>query len=391
MKLEIDKFDYFGRGIGYNNKKIIFVDKALPREIVDASITKEKKDYCNAKTIEIIKKSKDRIKPLCPNYSKCGGCYFLHATYNLEKKFKIEKAKELLGRCDSFHETSNLNYRNKVTLHVKDNKIGLFEEKTNNLVNINYCHLLNDRINKVINDLNKINMNDYHITKIIIKCNQDKLLLSLDGKIDETFINQFDYVDTIICKNKIVKGKGYLKEIIDNKVFKITQEAFFQINREALININHIIKYYLNNKNIHHALDLYSGTSLWGILISNNVGKVTSVEINKEACQNALANIKNNNIENINVINGKVEDYIDTFKDIDLVIIDPPRSGLDKKTREYLKRINSRYLIYISCDMLSLKRDLEDLKSAYKIEMVNLVDMFKRTYHCEVVTILEVR
>ena len=133
---------------------------------------------------------------------------------------------------------------------------------------------------------------------------------------------------------------------------------------------------------------MYSGTSLWGILISDYVKKVTSVEINKESCNNALINIQRNEIDNIKVINGKVEDYIDTFKSIDLVIIDPPRSGIDKKTREYLKIINSKYIIYISCDMFTLKRDLEDLKEIYEIKDISLVDMFKRTYHVETVCLL---
>ena len=94
-------------------------------------------------------------------------------------------------------------------------------------------------------------------------------------------------------------------------------------------------------------------------------------------------------VNNIEVINGNVEDYIDKFKNIDLIIIDPPRSGLDKKTREYLKRINSKYIIYVSCDMQTLKRDLIDLNENYKIDNINLVDMFRGTYHCESICLLE--
>ena len=203
------------------------------------------------------------------------------------------------------------------------------------------------------------------------------------------FINKFDYVDTIISDDIIVKGKGYIEEIIDNKIFKITPRAFFQVNKEGLENINKIIKDFIKNKKIKNVLDLYSGTSLWGILVSEYVENITGVEINKEACESAKDNIKKNNIKNIKVINGDVKDYIDEFNDIDLVIVDPPRSGLDKKTREYLKKINSKYIIYISCDMMSLKRDLDELKENYGIQTIDLVDMFKRTYHCESIVILK--
>ena len=389
MKLKIIKFDHFGRGISKDNEKIIFVDKALPEEIVDVIITKENKKYSEARIINIEKKNQKRKEVICPYYEKCGGCNLLHMSYDLEKEFKKDKAMELLHQCDNFYETKKLNYRNKCTLHVKDNKIGYYKEKTNEIVTIDYCYLLDERINKVISDLKSISMGDYAINKIIIKSHNNQLLMEVDGIVDDFFIDYFNDVDTIISNKKIVKGKGYLEEVISNKTFKITSEAFFQVNKEGLENINRIIHHFIANKKIINALDLYSGTSLWGILISDLAEKITCVEVNIEATDNAKWNIKRNNISNIKVINGKVEDYIDSFKDIDLVIIDPPRSGLDKKTINYLKRINSKYLIYVSCDMQTLKRDLNDLEDSYNLLEVNLVDMFKMTYHCEVVTILE--
>lgn len=387
MKVNITKFDHFGRGIGKVENKIIFVNKALPGEIVDANISNTKKNYLEGNIKEIIKPSGAREKPICPYYDKCGGCIFLHTTYLTEKEFKINKAKELLARCDNFYETKKLNYRNKVTLHVKDNKIGLYEEKSKDIVNIDYCYLLDDKINKVIYDLNSMDLSKFET--IIIKTNQNKILLDVDGIVDEDFINNFDYIDTIISKNKIVKGNGFIEEIINNKTFKIMPKAFFQVNKEGLENINKIIQRFLDDKNINKALDLYSGISLWSILISNKVKDVVSIEINKEATLSAKDNIKKNNISNIKVINGDVKDYIDKFNNIDLAIIDPPRSGLDKKTRDYLKKINSKYIIYISCDMATLKRDLEELKQEYMIDEIDLVDMFRETYHCESIVILE--
>ena len=389
MKVGINKFDHFGRGLGKLNDKVIFIDKALPEEIVDVEITNEKKNYLEGKINRVIKESDSRVKPICPLFNKCGGCNFLHTSYETEKNFKLEKGIELLGKIDNFYETKELNYRNKVTLHIKNNRLGFYEEKSNNIIEVDYCYLLNDSINKVIKDLNKIDFNNYKATRIIIKANQNKTLLDIDSNVDNNFLNTFNYVDTIISNKKVVKGNGYIEEVIDNKIFKITSEAFFQVNKEGLENINRIIQEFLNDKNIKMVLDLYSGTSLWGILVSNKVKEVTSIEINKEATLNAKENIKKNNINNIKVINGDVKDYIDKFRDIDLVIIDPPRSGLDKKTREYLKTINSKYIIYVSCDMQTLKRDLIDLNENYKTNSINLVDMFRGTYHCESIVILE--
>ena len=389
MEVNINKFDHFGRGLGKINDKVIFVKQALPEEIVDVDVITEKKNYEVGKITKIIKESDSRVKPICPLFDKCGGCNFLHTTYETEKKFKLGKGIELLGKIDNFYETKELNYRNKVTLHVKGNKFGFYKENSNDLVEVDYCYLLKDNINKVIKNLNEIDLLKYNIKTIVIKSNQDKLLLDIDSKIDDSFISKFDYVDTIISNRKIVKGTGFIEEIIDNKVFKITREAFFQVNKAGLENINKIISDFLKNKKINNVLDLYSGTSLWGILVSDKVKEVTSIEINKEACLNAHDNLQKNNINNVKVINGDVANYIDKFKDIDLVIIDPPRSGLDKKTREYLKRINSKYIIYVSCDMQTLKRDLYELNETYKTNSINLVDMFRGTYHCESITILE--
>ncbi len=386
MEVKIIKFDHFARGISYINDKVIFVNNALPGEIVDIEIIKEKSKYLEGKVLSIKEKNDKRIACICPYYNSCGGCNLLHMQYVLEKEFKINKAKELLGRCDNFYETESLNYRNKVTLHVKNGKLGFYREKSNDIIEINYCYLLNNKINEVIKKLREINLDK--VNEIVIKSNDKDILLHIKGQIDNKELSKLN-INNIIINNKLITGKNYIEEEINGKVFKITSDAFFQVNKEGLLNIYQVINKYLKDKNINNALDLYSGIGLWGILISDNVKNCTCIEINSEACQNALDNIKENNIHNVKIINGKVEDYIDSFNNIDLVIIDPPRSGLDKKTIDYLKRIKAQYFIYVSCDMQTLKRDLIELSEIYEIKEVNLIDMFKRTYHCEVVTILE--
>ena len=388
MEVKVLKFDHFGRGLSKINDKVVFTIHALPNEIVDISIIKEKSHFMEGKIDKIIKPSSLRINPICPYFDKCGGCDFLHTTYDTEKEFKINKAKEVLGKVDNFYETPDLFYRNKCTLHVKNNKIGYYEKSSNNIITIDKCYLVNEKINNVISDLQKFDFQNLNVTKIIIKTNQDKILLWLDNDVNDLFMKEFSYIDIIICNNKVIKGNGYLEEEIDNKIFKITKEAFFQVNKVGLLNINKIIQDYLKNKSINHALDLYSGTGLWGILISNSVNNVTCIELNKEACLNAKDNLIKNRVTNVKIINGDVADYIDKFNNIDLVITDPPRSGLDKKTIEYLKRIKSKYFIYVSCDMQTLKRDLDLLNDVYKINEVNLVDMFRGTYHVECVCLL---
>ena len=387
MEVKIEKLDNFGNGISHIDNKIVFVKRALPGEIVDIEIYKEKKDLAFAKIVNIIEPSKDRKKPICPYYDRCGGCDFLHTTDEVEKEFKINKAKYLFNRCDNYYETENLNYRNKIVLHSKNGRYGLYQEETNDLVEIDYCYIVDYKINEIIKSLKKDNIwGDFDIT---IRNFDGDILLFLDGKINNLcFYDTTKIVKTIIVNKQVIVGKGYAYFYINDYKIRLGARSFFQVNLEGLNNIHKIIKKFLDKKEIIHALDLYSGVSLWSILFNKEIKEIDSIEVNEEACLNAKDNILENNINNINIINGKVEDNIDKFKDIDLVITDPPRSGMDKKTIEYLTKINSKYIIYISCNMDTLKRDL-DLLSNYEMVELDLVNMFKKTYHCEVVTILE--
>ncbi len=387
MIIKINKLDSFGNGIAYIDNKTVFVKRALPGETVEIEIYKEKKNISFAKIINILEPSSERRKSICPYYDRCGGCDFLHTTDEVEKEFKINKAKYLFNRCDNYYETENLNYRNKVVLHSKNGHYGFYQEETNDLVEIDYCYIADYKINEIIKSLRKDNIwGDFDVT---IRSFDGDILLSLDGDINNiTFYDTAKIVKTIIVNNQVILGNGYLYFYINDYKIRLGSKAFFQVNLEGLNNIYKIISNFLKDKKINKALDLYSGVSLWSILINKFVDNIDSIEINEEACLNGKNNLIENNIHNVNIINGKVEDYIDKFSDIDLVITDPPRSGMDKKTIDYLLKINSKYIIYISCNMDTLKRDLDRFDN-YELKELDLVNMFKRTYHCEVVTILE--
>ena len=387
MEVKTNKFDHLGGGIAKDNNEVIFVKRALPNEIVDIDIIKEKKNFKEAKITKIIKSNNERCSSICPYYDNCGGCDFMHANYSLEKDFKINKCIELFNIKPNFYDTNEYNYRNKVTLHIKDSKLGFYNEKTHDITAIDYCYLLNDKINNIIKELNiYLQNNKSKIEEIIIRSTKESMLY-IKGELPTDFSNYFSFVDTIIVNDKVIKGKGYIEENINNYSFKISPKSFFQVNSSGLENIFNILKNRLTT-NYQNALDLYSGTSVMGILISNLCNKVISIESNKSSCNDALDNIKNNNITNIEVINDKVENIIDKLENIDLIIVDPPRSGLDNKTIEYLNKLNPKTIVYISCNMITLKRDI-NLLNNYQIKSIDLVNMFPKTYHCESIIVLE--
>ena len=375
MEIEILDFDDLGSGLGKINEKVCFVKNGLPKEILKVKIVKENKNYSNCEIENIILKNKNRINPICPFYQECGGCNFLHATKSLENKFKIKKGEKFLGKIEKFYETREFNYRNKVIFHVKNGDIGFFKEKTNELVSINYCYLLNDKINEVLKLFLKNKDLNFNGNILIRVNNLEDSLVAITGSykyID--LIKTSNLITNLIYNDKVIKGNSYFYEVVSNYKFKVSYKSFFQVNLDGIISIKIILESFLQDKNIRNALDLYSGTSVLGIIISKYVKNVISVEENKSSTDDALINKELNKINNLQVINGRVEDYIDTFKDIDLIILDPARRGLDLKTISYLKKIKSKYL-----------------KDDYEVLENYLVDMFPRTNEVESVSILKLK
>ena len=389
--VKIEKYDDLGQGICKIDNKVCFIKKAIPCEEVDVKITKVKKHYNEGIITNIIKSSQERVNPICPYYNKCGGCDFLHVTEEEEKKFKIDRCLRYFGKTNKFYDTND-NYREKVIIHIYNNQLGYYEEESNTIVSIDYCYLVDNTINNIITIL-KENLSKNDKGEILIRCNNKKeVLVAIKGKfsnIDK--LKNTAIISNLIYNDKILKGNDYLYEEIEAYKFKVHYNSFFQVNKKGLESISKIFKEFFNKKKIGNVLDLYSGTGVLGILVSSLVKKVISVEMNKNATSDAKENIKLNNIANIEIIEGKVEDYINTFQNvhIDLVIVDPARRGLDKKTISYLNQIRTKYIIYISCNIHSLKRDLELLKENYIIDEVNIVDMFKRTTHVESIALLK--
>ena len=161
----------FGNAITKIDNKVVFVEKALQDETLKVQIIKDYKNYQIAKIIKIIKPNKNRIKPICKYYDKCGGCTFLHTTYDEELSIKENYIKELFKdyKVKNIIKTKEYNYRNKVTLHIKNKKLGYYQKGTNELVEIDTCHLLKEQLNEVIKILKTIDLKD--IKEIIIRTN----------------------------------------------------------------------------------------------------------------------------------------------------------------------------------------------------------------------------
>ena len=217
-------------------------------------------------------------------------------------------------------------------------------------------------------------------------------MLIINGECNkELLIDSFKDINSIYLNDNLIYGKNSITEIINDLYFEVYPRSFFQVNYNVMLKMyNKVIDYYKEHKDLK-VLDLYCGTGTIGMLVSKYSKYVLGIEVNSDAVISANKNKTRNNIVNIDFICGKVEDNIDSINGIDSIVVDPPRAGLDKYTIDNIIRLNPSSLIYISCDPVTLARDLNILKDYYDIKEIEVFDMFPNTYHCESVCILERR
>ena len=399
MAYKILRLDDYGRGITKVDDKICFVNNALEDEEVEISIINDKSKFMEADSKELNNISINRQHVKCPYYFTCGGCNIAHMKYDKQLDFKKNKVINILSRYADINYVVNdilpskeFGYRNKVVLKVENGKLGLFKDSSNTLVEIDKCLLCKDKINKTIEVLKSIDLTN--IREIFIRVNfNDEILLVLTGNnIDRMYYMDLDIDNIVIIDNgeeSIVKGNNYLIDMIGDIKYKVSYESFFQVNYIGVNKLYEQVKKYALEEENDIILDLYCGTGSIALYLNECAKKIYGVEINSKAVEDANYNKGLNNINNVEFLCSDVGLIKDKYKNVDLVVVDPPRSGLSKSAIRNVLDIASERIIYVSCDPFTLARDLKVLKEEYTIKEVKVVDMFPNTYHCESITILE--
>ncbi len=386
-----EKMTFGGDCIAKIDKKTVFIPYAIPGEKFKIQITEEKRDYCRAKIVEILEKSPHRVEPICPLYEKCGGCNLMHIDYEEQKNLKKQILKDLfLYNKITPPEIEVISgepfgYRNRFQL----TNGSLSEKKSNNLISVENCPIAVKEINDYLKEtpVNKRPKNRCHIfagKELIENPLTNKKIYIAE---QEEIKNQ-----SIKIKNKNIKQikKRYSGTMISNentatvnilgKNISFDVRGFFQSNLSVLEKtINEVTKF-LSGENV---LDMYSGCGTFSVFLKDKFEKVTLVEHNRDALVLAEKNLAGCKHESFG-LSGEKWAAMQTKNDFNAVVIDPPRSGIEKSVLNYLCHSEIPVIRSVSCDPATHARDAKALIDAgYELEKLYLLDFYPQSSHIE--------
>ena len=439
VEVIIDDIGSSGEGIAHVENFTVFVPFTLPQEKCEIHVLKVKDNLAWAKLLRVIDKNPNRVEPKCAYYGKCGGCVIEHASAECELKFKEQKiitafrknAAKNLESVTMFDSDKEYFYRNKCAFPVRNidgvSKVCMFRGNSHNPIAIESCALADKNINKVISIFNDyINNNSIsafneetqtglvkflvvrvvnNVPLITIVINGDKIK-NINYFIDKIAIefekfglnlNINKQNNNIILSNKFqyVYGEKELVSCEYGITYPVSSLSFLQIN-DYIKNLIYTKVLDLIEKD-DIVIDAYSGAGLLSAILAKKAKMVYGIEIIKEATKNANDLAKNNNISNLENINGdcaeKLPKLIDNIKNnLVKVVLDPPRKGCDKKVLDAIVKAGSNTIIYISCNPLTLARDAKILfDCGYELADISGFNMFPQTEHVETLAVFQKR
>ena len=436
---------YEGEGIAkIDNKYPIFIEGALKGEKVKVRIVKVNKNFAYGKLMEVLEASEERVNPPCAIYKRCGGCKLQHASYKAQLDFKWDRVKDCVSKIGKLDPTivkyplgmeNPWRYRNKVQLPIGlingEVKIGFFAPRSHDIIDMESCLIqdeIGDKVVKLTREwIEKFNIRPYNVDgeydekgivrHIMIRrgftTNEVMVVLVTNG---ENLLHKEEFVDLMVknipgiksviqninskktnvilgLESKTLWGEDTISDYIGDFRFNISPLSFFQVNPIQTEVLYGKALEYANLTGNEEVFDAYCGTGTITLFLSQKAKKVYGVEIIPQAIDNAWINAKENKVENVEFFVGESEvvipDLINKGVKADVVVVDPPRKGCDKKLLDAITNIDAKKIVYVSCDPSTLGRDLKVLEeNGYKTLEVQPVDMFPNTAHVETVVLM---
>lgn len=440
VELEITDLSNEGKGVGRIDNHVIFVEDTVVGDRILARLVRVKKKHSEGKIQEILSPSPHRIRPRCIVADKCGGCQWQHIDYQFQLEIKRNLVIQTLERIGGFNKPpvleviggKDLDYRNKATypLGLSDiNRVqaGYYKKNSHKIVNLNQCPIQDQRLNpflaEIKQDLQDLDIPIYnektqkgalrHLA-LRIGANTGEVLLTLVSKAKQLVqlqdqpslwlqrypnlvgvaLNHNPHATNVIFGEDtfLLAGRLHLKEIFAGFTLNLRAETFFQVNTKmAETLLNEIFKQ-LNLQGNETIVDAYCGIGTFTLPFAQKVQKAIGIEIQQAAVEQAQINAQQNNINNVDFLQGRVEKLLPQL-DVkpDLVFLDPPRKGCDKEVIDTLLMLQPAQIVYLSCQIATLARDLKLLceEGVYTLTAIQPADFFPQTSHVECAAFLK--
>lgn len=395
---------YGGNAIGrLPDGRAVFIPFCLPGERVRIHLVEEKRGHARAELLEVLEPSPDRIQPRCSHFADCGGCHYQHMPYALQLQVKAGVVREQLERIGAIVDPpvqptrpspAEWNYRNNVQFHLSaSGKLGYQAANSNTVIPIHECHLPAEPINAIWPQLDLEAVPGLQRVDLRQGVEGD-LLLALESSTDE--IPEFSVEDLPLSAvymgphgSVVLAGDDFLAVEVLERLFRVSASSFFQVNTPQAAAM---IQYLLERLDLHSTttlLELYSGVGLFSAFLAPRVTRLVGIELSETACADFAANL--DEFDNVELYQGFAEQvlpHLDLHPDV--LLVDPPRSGLDRYALDAIIALNPRQIAYVSCDPSTLARDAKRLLAAkYLLLDVTPFDLFPQTYHIETISLFE--
>lgn len=407
--IKIERPAFGGVFIGRHEGKVVMVRGAvLPGETVEVIVETDKKDYFTASALRILEPSPERIEPPCEHFGICGGCSLQHVPYHLQVRIKEDILKDSLRRvakiemehAESIVSEDPWNYRLRAQYKVSEEGLGLHKKGTREVVKIDRCLLMDDKINEYVRGVHSIlkgvKAKEFHIT------GSDHLIARLITKMSAFSIKDAEglgpeLMDAGLSGLVISRGREepdcfgdrFISLDLSGYKYTLSPMSFVQSNwklNQKVINVISEILRPLKGKRI---LDLYSGAGNFSLSLAPDA-EVVAVEGNRHSFDDGERNLEINGIDNYRFEWSSSEKF-KLKEEYDVIILDPPRPGVRYRLIKKILALGPGTILYISCNPSTFARDLKRLSEKYNVESVRMIDFFPQTFHIEAMAILKLR
>jgi len=421
-RLSIEKLVYGGDGLAHADGNTIFVPYVLPGEEVRAATKSKKQKLLWAELLEVTSPAKERSKPRCPHFQRCGGCHYQHISPAEQLRLKKEILRETLSRLGGIswdgliaeHSAELYGYRNRAQWAVREGMpraLGYFLPESSIILPIDECPVLSPLLVQTflkLQDMTRSGTLPAGVREIEAFADSADKKTALNVAFDKfpkpaeelttVFRNALPQIESLLLldqkKNKFeLSGPGYLTQQASGHQYRVSHLSFFQVNRFL---IEDLLKTVVANARGEVALDLYAGVGFFTLPLAKSFAKVMSVDANLAATRDLLANAELAKVA-VASQNQQAEEFLKhTSEKPEFVVLDPPRAGLGARAAKDLAELGANEIVYLSCDPSTLARDLAVLTnsvrkpkeidapvSRYEITEMHLFDLFPQTFHIE--------